>query len=459
MVLHGHAPGLVAQIDEEIRNPTTWQQEVREVSDVPPEPSAPGQNTRLQRVAYTLERATLHFSPSWFSATMGTGITATILYQMPYQFHGLRAIAYIVYVLNLVLFTLFMIISIVRYTKWPSVLRMMLMHPTQSMFTGTIVMSLSTLINMCALSFAEKWGNGMIVFTWVLWWINAVAAIFITVSLVVLKFTRHDHTLDLISGVLLLPVVPCVVASSTGALIAEVLPPAHARLTIVASYVLLGSGLGLGILIFALFFTRLTLFKVPPDALIVTIFLPLGMLGQGGFSLLRLADALYNVTKASGKGLESLEKFTSEYNMAMSLAVRGISTPVALMIWGFALVWVLIAATSLLDLWMVSALEFNLGWWGLIFPIGTFTMCAVQLGTTLDSTAFHVIGMALSMLIVLLWLLVFLMTLYKVFMGDLFVPPVVAGTSETVPKHVTMQRRYKYKARRGRRSDEAHSSA
>lgn len=33
-----------------------------------------------------LRRITLHFTPSWFSVNMGTGITSILLHELPYQF-------------------------------------------------------------------------------------------------------------------------------------------------------------------------------------------------------------------------------------------------------------------------------------------------------------------------------------------------------------------------------------
>jgi tellurite resistance protein TehA-like permease len=42
---------------------------------------------------------------------MGTGITSILLYTLPYQFRGLKTIATIIFFLNLVLFLLFLAMS------------------------------------------------------------------------------------------------------------------------------------------------------------------------------------------------------------------------------------------------------------------------------------------------------------------------------------------------------------
>lgn len=86
------------------------------------------------------------------------------------------------------------------------------------------------------------------------------------------------------TAVWLLPIVCCVVAAASGAIVADVLPnPQHALWTILASYILWGIGVPLAMMVMVIYFQRLTLHKLPPKAVIVSVFLPLGPLGQGGF--------------------------------------------------------------------------------------------------------------------------------------------------------------------------------
>lgn len=45
-----------------------------------------------------------HFTPNWFAATMGTGVLALALAQLPFALPGLRALAEALWLLNIVLF-------------------------------------------------------------------------------------------------------------------------------------------------------------------------------------------------------------------------------------------------------------------------------------------------------------------------------------------------------------------
>jgi tellurite resistance protein TehA-like permease len=84
----------------------------------------------------------------------------------------------------------------------------------------------------------------------------------------------------------LLPIVACVVAAASGAIVADVLPHSQYSLgTLIASFVLWGIGVPLALMVTVIYLMRLMLHKLPPKAVIVSSFLPLGPLGQGGYGL------------------------------------------------------------------------------------------------------------------------------------------------------------------------------
>lgn len=102
--------------------------------------------------------------------------------------------------------------------------------------------------------------------------------------------SRKDETqLSSMTAVWLLPIVSCPVAASSGAMVADILPnPQHALWTVIASYVLWGIGLPLALMVMVIYLQRLTLHKIPPKAIIVSVFLPLGPFGSGGYAYVNL---------------------------------------------------------------------------------------------------------------------------------------------------------------------------
>ena len=89
---------------------------------------------------------------------MGTGIVSILLHNLPYNGHWLYWISVVIFALNVTLFCVFLIISILRYALYPEIWFAMIRHPTQSLFIGTFPMGLATIINMTVFVCVPSWG-------------------------------------------------------------------------------------------------------------------------------------------------------------------------------------------------------------------------------------------------------------------------------------------------------------
>lgn len=401
-----------------------------------------------KRVHQEMRRIALNFPPSWFTVVMGTSITASLLYTFPYPARWLEYLAYIVLAFDVCLFLLFLVISIVRFIRWPALIRLLLRHPQQSMFLGAFAVAYQAVVNASIQIIVPSWGFNFTLFLWALWMLGSVIGMFIGIGMPIIQFTRHELTLSSITGVMLLPVVGPIVSSAAGANMAQYLPPAHARFTICASYIMWGAGFTMAMLTLAMFYARLTIHKIPEAALTVTILLPLGPLGQSNYALLRLSTMLLKLADESGAAFVGRSQFSAADARTMALAVYGITIAVSLMLWGFALVWLLIAICLLVDMWLVSRLTFNLGWWGFTFPLGTLCAATGQLALEFNSTAFRVFGSLFTTLEVLLWLGIGSMTMYRALQGEIFASPCLIDVGGLPPKgEHQLNRIYKYEPR------------
>jgi tellurite resistance protein TehA-like permease len=91
--------------------------------------------------------------------------------------------------------------------------------------------------------------------------------------------SQKTFDLSSMTAVWLLPIVSCVVAAASGAIVADVLPNIHLALaTILASYILWGIGVPLALMVICIYLQRLMFYKLPPKAMLVSVFLPLGLL-------------------------------------------------------------------------------------------------------------------------------------------------------------------------------------
>ena len=134
-----------------------------------------------------------NFTPSWFSVTMGTGIVSILLHNLPYNGDWLYWISVVIFCLNVALFILFTFISIVRYTVYPEIWFAMIRHPAQSLFIGTFLMGLATIINMIVFVCVPAWGYRFVQLVcltspqnhmypnikqaWGLWWIDVIISL------------------------------------------------------------------------------------------------------------------------------------------------------------------------------------------------------------------------------------------------------------------------------------------
>ena len=102
-----------------------------------PRNGLPRHGPRQRRLPQTtLGLIVLNFVPSWFAVNMGTGILSTLLYTCPHQFTGLKFIAVIFYLLNILLFVTFGALTVARNILHPWVFNRMLRHPQHMLVPG-----------------------------------------------------------------------------------------------------------------------------------------------------------------------------------------------------------------------------------------------------------------------------------------------------------------------------------
>jgi len=190
--------------------------------------------------------------------------------------------------------------------------------------------------------------------------------------------TTHKNSHEKMTAAWLLPIVCPIVAAASGAIVANVLPnPQHALWTIVTSYVLWGIGVPLAMVVLVIYFHKLAVYKLPPQEVIVSVFLPLGPLGQGGFGIMQLGRTATKIFPQTG----TLTPAAGEILYVLGFGI-------AIVMWGFGLVWLFFAVASISR----SKFPFNMGWWGFTFPIGVFTTSTLTMGEELPSTFFRVLG-------------------------------------------------------------------
>ncbi len=354
-------------------------------------------------------KVVLNFTPSWFSVTMGTGIVSILLHDLPYNGQWLYWISVAIFCLNVFLFVLFVSISLLRYAMFRGLFVCMIKHPVQSLFLGTLPMGMATIVNMVVLVCVPAWGQWAVTLAWTLWWIDVALSVATCFYLPFIIMHVHDSELSKMNAAWLLPIVSTIVAAALGGIVAEVLPdPQHALWTIVTSYILFGTGFPLSMVVLVMYFHRLTIYRLPPREVIVSVFLPLGPLGQGSFAIMQL-----------GKVARTTFATTNTFDPSAGAALYSLGNITALVIWGYGLVWLFFALASITR----SKFPFNMGWWGFTFPLGVYATSTTTLAKVLPSRFFRVLGTMFSLIVVLLWLIVSVKTTSKAIKGEIFFAP------------------------------------
>lgn len=192
------------------------------------------------------------------------------------------------------------------------------------------------------------------------------------------------------------------------------------------------------------------MYKMPGSALSASAFLPLGPMGLGGFALLNLSSVMRSLARAGEMPLGGASLYTLEEAVMMANAVYAISIPLALLFWGGGLVWLTLAIMTYCDMVYIERgfSKYNLGYWGLVFPLGVFSISTLTLGKELDSGFFRVLGTVLTGFVTSLWLLLTIVTAIKATTGELFFSPCLAEIGGEPPKQApTATRRYPYTPR------------
>lgn len=354
------------------------------------------------------------FTPNWFAATMGTGVLALALAQLPVSNLGLHAFAEGLWLFNIVLFVVFTAMYAARWVMFFDEARRIFGHSTVSMFFGTIPMGLATIINGFLLFGLPRWGDGVIHLAEILWWLDVAMSLACGVLIPYMMFTRQEHSIDQMTAVWLLPVVAAEVAAASGGLLAPHLADAHSQLVVlVTSYVLWAFSLPVAFSILTILLLRMALHKLPHENMAASSWLALGPIGTGALGMLLL-------------GADAPAIFTTNGLPGIGEIAAGLGLVAGITLWGFGLWWMLIALLITVR-YLRAGIPFNLGWWGFTFPLGVYSLATLKLASTLSLTFFSVFGCVLVAMLAVMWLLVAKRTIKGAWRGELFVSPCIAG--------------------------------
>ena len=330
-----------------------------------PAPQAPARRGPLRE----LDRpghAFASLGPNWFASVMGTGIVATAAATLPVQWPGLRGFATAVWVLAAAWLVVLAAAEVVHWSRYREAARGHARNPVMVQFYGAPPMALLTVgAGALLLGPGLIGAHAALIVNAVLWPLGTLGGLAAALAVPYLMFTRLRAAPDAAFGGWLMPVVPPMVSAATGALLIPHLPAGQARLTLLlACYAMFGISLIASVVVITQLWQRLVRHSVGPAAMVPTLWIVLGPLGQ-------------SITAAGLLGGVARLALPAPYGVAFQAFGVVYGVPV----WGFAMLWAALA-TAITIRAARARIPFSLTWWSFTFPVGTLVT-----GTT--SLALH----------------------------------------------------------------------
>jgi C4-dicarboxylate transporter/malic acid transport protein len=354
-----------------------------------------------------------NLTPNWYASIMGTGIVAVAAASLPWQPRGLHTVALVVWALAAFLLVALTAATVVYWVRDPGAARRNLLNPVMAHFYGAPPMALLTVGAGTILLGRDVLGLRVAVdVDWVLWFAGTVTGLAAAAVVPFFMFTRHVVRPESAFGGWLMPVVPPMVSASTGALLIPYAPPGQARLALLLScYAMFGLTLLASIVIITLIWFRLAVYKTGDAAMVPTLWIVLGPLGQSITAANLLGSAAHQALPAPYSG--ALQAFGVVYGVP---------------VWGFALLWGAIAGAITIRT-ARDHLPFSLTWWSFTFPVGTCVTGTSELALHTGSDLFRVAAVLFYLGLVAAWITVALKTARGSLRGTLFrAPPAPVAT-------------------------------
>ncbi|KAJ6487791.1 voltage-dependent anion channel [Mycena sanguinolenta] len=366
----------------------------------------------------TLKACIRHFTWSWHTVVMGTGGVAGLISRFHFgqDSEAVKILTLVFFFLNLFFFTAICGATIARYWIFPELWDAMLQHPAQSLFISTFPMGAATLINT-ALAINQKYSFSGLGFLYALWHFGGwIVQSHLSRPLGCSWITKQQHSLGQASTLWLFPALPLIVASTTGGLLSDALAhhPTYAAVTTVASVIILLIGLSLAGMFATVYLMRLVVYGLD-SSLVISSFIILGPLGQGGFSFL-----------VNGKNVARIP-------LPAYLSPTAIQTATfcaAWILWSISLFWLCIALFSVRSVLRQQSIPFSITYWGTVFATALVARLTGELGVVLESRTLNYLGAIFSVLVFLQWFYIFIRTIPALWSTTIFYSPCVSKLDE-----------------------------
>lgn len=335
-----------------------------------------------------------HFTWPWFATTMSTGALAVVLGQTPNKFDGLQTIGKIFFILDLVLFGLFNVAMALRAYWFPRRFLASLHHPVEGLFFGSYWVSVSLLLNCMQAYGVPSTGPWLIKAINVLFWIYCAIVLVVAIGQYYVLFQEERLRITDAVPAWIFPIYPLLVI---GPMAGTMVPsqPHHSALPMwIGAVMLQGLAWIVALMMYAMYMQRLMTSSLPAPSTRPGMYVSVGPAGYTAAGLVSLGVQAPNILYTNA--------FTQN-SIPDGDIVRVVGTMSGIFIILFAFWFFCISTVAVVA--GVRRMSFTLNWWAFVFPNAGMTLAAIQVGSALNSPAINGICSALTILLVIMWLI------------------------------------------------------
>jgi tellurite resistance protein TehA-like permease len=309
------------------------------------------------------------FNSQWFLIPQGSGIVAITLHQLHYQFQGLGIIADIFWAITILTLVGFLLIYIWRAVVFPRyVANQFGSNFMETACLCSISIAFTTIIQMIALTLTPSWGPSWGMAAYVMWWINVAMAAVACIAIPYVLTKVDGPGISSVPPGALLPSIAALTIAAGGGVVCRygAISASQQVPVIIVSYLFVGIGLPLAVIIDAVILARFFDRSFPMKQQVYQLLMICGPLGQGSFAMQILGSCVQRGAFA-------------QYNTSSFISATGASTIatgsqfLGLLTWGYGIFWWAYACIAILH-YVVAEPKALLKWdqtlsiWSLIFP-------------------------------------------------------------------------------------------
>ncbi|KAI1762886.1 voltage-dependent anion channel [Hypoxylon sp. FL1150] len=363
------------------------------------DPQDAGQDRKGGRVSDFLARLE-HFTWANYTFPMATGGLALLLSESTqgFTFRGLQTIGTIVYIFDLVIFSLVTSAITYRFVKFPGTLRCSVTHPTESLFLGTSMLSLASIITGIAKYGIPACGPWLVTAFRVLFWIYFAITFGIAVGQYTFLFVSPFLRIEDMTPAWDLPIFPFMLCGTVAASGATTQPADQALPMIMGGLMAQGLGMLVSILImyqhfFACYIRRMIQWGFPSPNSRPGMFIAVGPPAFTSLAIIGMANDYPDHYDFFGPDATTVQ------------ILRVLATVTSIFIWSLSLWFFCISVIA--NIAVRKQISFHLNWYAYVFPNVGFTITVISVGKMLHSNGVMAVGSAMTVMLVLMWIFVF----------------------------------------------------